>query len=426
MLWSPEAEAMVLGGLLIEPELTDSVGLMGADFFNRDNRRIFEAIQVESNPDIVTVTERLRGKVSASYVGDIAANVASAANIQAHAGIVKDYANRRRLMEIFQAGLKAVQTEKASGIASETAARIESLNHGEGESHSFQDVLLSAADSITSAMNARQSGGLIGVPTGIPAIDRKTGGLCAPRLIVLAGRPGLGKTALANQIALNGASRGYPVGVCSLEMGADELGTRAISNRYQLNFSKLMVGDPDEIAQAKRCLSEKPISDLPIHTDTETCSLSGIVSRITEWRRRYGIRLAVVDYLGLVETGSDQSSYEQLGIVSRTLKQTAKRLDIAILALHQLNRSHEKENRRPRMSDLRDSGKIEQDADIAMMLHAGDSVTIGGEQEIDFGLVKNRAGRAGWFGDRERIVFDGKTQTFRQLSDDFTRSDRAA
>jgi replicative DNA helicase len=294
-------------------------------------------------------------------------------------------------------------------------SRLESVTAtNSGGSLSFSEAFAKALEYIDDSAEAKRKGGVVGVPTGLPEIDARTGGLQQRRLIILAARPSIGKTMLANQIALMAASKGFPVGICSLEMGAEELTIRAMANRYRLNASALSFGDEGELTKLSRAIGDKSIADLPIHLDTDTTSLGGIQARLSEWKRQHDISLGIVDHIGLVEGGDNKSRNDWLGTVSRTLKVTAKRLNIPILAVSQLNRTVEKEKRRPVLSDLRDSGNVEQDCDIALFLHVEpDAVPGVNGTPMEIGLLKNRMGRRGWI--NERFAFDGRTQTIREV-----------
>jgi len=153
---------------------------------------------------------------------------------------------------------------------------------------------------------------------------------------------------------------------------------------------------------------------LPIHLDTDTYTLGGIVARLAEWKNQHGIKLGIVDHLGLIEGGDSKSRNDWLGQVSRRLKKAAKQLNMPILAISQLNRQVEQTKRRPVLADLRDSGNIEQDADACIFLHVEANTEDGANgSPIEIGLLKNRMGRKGWLS--ERFAFDGRSQQLREV-----------
>lgn len=413
-----ESEQAVIANLLVDADpLPDVLArVSAADFYISENRAAMEAIEGlynEDKPvDLVTVTSRLREQ--SVRLGELAANAWSSANLTTYADTVRECSRRRGLIAICsQATESAYDNRPAGEIASELIGAVEQAGERAiGVSLTFREALRAAADEIAEASQTGV-GGIVGAPTGIPVLDNAISGLCPRRLIALAARPSLGKTALANQIAMHAASRDFPVGICSLEMGEEELGVRAMSNRYGVNFTHLLRGNPAAVEGALKGLESDPIEGLPIYIDTSTYSLVGIEARIASWVRKHGIRAAFVDHVGLVEVEGDVRTVERIGLVTRRLKKLAKRLNVAIVGVFQLNRSNEKESRRPRLSDLRDSGHIEQDIDVAVFLHT-DPESNGREVEIEFGFLKNRTGRRGW--SDARVVFDGSTQTFREIS----------
>lgn len=417
MLYSGESEQAIIANLLVDsgplPDVLARVS--AADFFVQDNRdvmKVIEALHNEGEPvDLVTVTSRLREQ--SVRLGKMAADAWSSANLAAYADTVRDYSRRRALIATCHQAIQDAQSQSAGEVSSELVGAIEQASERAiGASLTFREALRAAADEIAEASES-QTGGIVGVPTGIPVFDNATSGLCARRFIALAARPSLGKTALANQIAIHAASRNFPVGICSLEMGEEELGVRAMSNRYGVNFTRLLRGDTSAVEGALKGMESDPIDGFPIHLDTSTYSLVGIEARVASWVRNHGVRAAFVDHVGLVEVEGDLRTVERIGLVTRRLKKLAKRLNIAVVGVFQLNRSNEKESRRPRLSDLRDSGHIEQDIDIAVFLHA-DPEANGREVEIKFGFLKNRTGRRGW--SDSTVVFDGSTQTFREIA----------
>lgn len=255
----------------------------------------------------------------------------------------------------------------------------------------------------------RASEGETGLLTGIGCIDRQTGGLQDGRTLVIAARTGAGKTALANQISMNVASRKVPVGICSLEMGVSELTLRSIAYTCHASLSGLFRADHDALGYMSNGIKQKGISDWPVHFNTEEYRLDKIINQITVWVRRDKIKMAVVDHIGLVEVPGAKSANERLSEVTRAMKKLSKRLNIPLILVSQLNRANDKEKRRPKLSDLRDSGSIEQDADMVILLNKVlDNNDYYVRHEID--IAKNRQGPVGMVS--ELITFDGVTQTF--------------
>ncbi|MBI5461330.1 MAG: AAA family ATPase [Gammaproteobacteria bacterium] len=426
MAWqSIPAEQSVLGGLLLAPDAWPDVAgvLHWADFVKRKHQLIYGAIrdllEATTPLDVVTLAEQLEGKRllndagGLAYLGALAKDTPSAANVRAYAEIVADCAKRRRLRELFTVAAERIQSASDIGeLLGEIVARAENINaQGTAESLSFAEAWSQSLNAMDDAANAES--GIAGVPTGLPAIDKRTGGLLPRRLIVLAARPSIGKTALAQQIALHAAENGHAVGICSLEMSATELMQRSMANRYGLNVSALTFGNETELRELTQAACTRPIASLPIWIDADTYSLGGIVARLSEWRRKHRIALGIIDHIGLIDGDEGSTRNDHLGKITRTLKLVAKRLGIPILAVSQLSRNVERDKRRPVLADLRDSGSIEQDADVAIFLHVDPNEERTSSVHLDIGLLKNRIGTTGWL--PERFTFDGRKQRIQEI-----------
>lgn len=432
--YSLEAEQSLLGGLLLNNRCWHEVGerLSEADFYRRDHQLIYRAIGEllrQGQPaDFVTASEHLRQRDlldhagGLAYLGTLCADTAGYSNVRAYAAIVRERALLRALIAAGQdiAGLGyAPGAREPDALLDEAQARLSCIARTrQARARSFAEVIDVADRAISEAQRKREAGIDAGVPSGIPSLDARTGGWQADNLIVIAGRPGLGKTALLNQMAVHAARRGHAGLILSLEMGPETLGIRAMASAAAVNVTALLRGYREPHEAAARAAVE--LSALPLHVDTDTYALGGICAQIAEHRRQHGIAWAAVDHIGLVEVEGYHTRNEQIGAITRSLKKLAKRLQIPIIALSQLNRSVEKDRRRPSLADLRDSGNIEQDADACLFLHA-DAEDKQATIDMEFGLLKNRGGRKGWIG--KRVRFNGATQTFHELADDTLGSD---
>ncbi len=424
---SVEAEQALLGGILLDNAAIHQVGaLREQDLYRESHRRIYRTMRAlleQDRPcDVVTVAEALdaAGELERvgglPYVATLAENTPSVANISTYADIVRERARMRYLQFALTDGLAMLADPKgrsAANIVADMQARLEAITARDaGQTMTLAEVLSAGLAAAKAAADRRGASGVAGVPTGLRAIDERTGGLHGPRLWIVAGRPSLGKTGLTLQWALHAARRGHAVGIVSLEMGADEMAARALSNRFDLNAAALQHGDAEQLEHLKTIVPGQAYADFkaaPILFDFESTDLHGITSRIIQWRRTHRIDYAIVDHVGLIEADGFSTRNEQLGHVSRSFKKLAKRLDMPIIAVSQLNRNVEKEKRRPSLADLRDSGSLEQDADIVAMLHS----TADSGREVEIGLLKNRAGVNGWL--PCRYIFNGQTQRFREL-----------
>jgi len=282
-------------------------------------------------------------------------------------------------------------------------------------SRTFKDLIGTVVDRIESAQD-----GMTGLSTGIPAIDRITGGLQGGKLYTISARPGAGKTALTNQIALNVAGRQVPVGICSLEMSEDELGFRAIARVCNAPMDGLYSGDDEALGRMSAGMSALNIADWPLHFNTEDDELTNLISQIRIWKIKKSIQLVVVDHVGLVSVYGKESKRLEINEVTRQLKKLAKTLDIPVIMTAQINRKIDGQNREPYLSDLKESGSIEEDSDAVMFIHE----VLNQEGKTDhfkFILAKNRSGKKGYVG--AGFSFKGETQTFTELTrESFERS----
>lgn len=413
-LYSPQAERSVIGSLFIEPESFYRLGTLQADDFYDSEHQIIFAIAgriIESGEQLDLVDVAQDHKIGLGYLGDMVKNTPTSANANIYAKIIIDYSQKRQLKEIFHNALINVETLPLDEFLPDAQADIESVaRHEIGDDNVYDDIINAALFHVE---RLDSTDGVIGAPTGIDEIDQRTGGLYGQRLWCVAARPSIGKTALTLQWAIHSAEHGHKVGICSLEMDEEELALRGLAHKLHVNLSGLSHGDKETLRIAKSNMEKINTDDMRqnIYLDTKTFSLSGIVSRITEWRRKHNISYVIVDHIGLIEVSNSENRNDQLGKVTRTLKKLTKKLNIPIVVVSQLNRSSEKENRKPKLSDLRDSGNIEQDIDIGLFLHGMEKEFVG--IEVEMGLLKNRKGAKGWID--EKYNFDGATQTFKPL-----------
>ena len=434
---SLEAEQSVLGGLLLDNAAADRIGdlLFKPDFYNDAHREVFAAIMdlvAEDKPaDVVTVAERLASLKKLDYVGGMAylgalvENVPTAANIRRYAEIVRDRAILRRLAsaagEIADAAYNPLGREPRA-ILDEAESRVfEIAEQGARGQQGFQELspLLTQVIERVELLYARKSD-VTGVPTGFTDLDRKTSGLQEGDLIVIAGRPSMGKTAFALNIAEHIAlSFKLPVAIFSMEMGATQLAMRLLGSVGKLDQHKLRTGQisDDEWARLSDALGK--LSDAQMHID-ETPALNALElrARVRRLARQYGGKLGavVVDYLQLMQAvAQGENRATEISEISRSLKALAKELRVPVLALSQLNRSVEaRPDKRPLMSDLRESGAIEQDADVIFFIYRDE---VYNEESSDKGVAeiiigKQRNGPIGTV----RLAFLGQHTRFENLA----------
>ncbi|MFA9439593.1 replicative DNA helicase [Uliginosibacterium sp. sgz301328] len=391
---SIEAEQSLIGGLLLDNSAWDSVGDLVAvsDFYRDEHRRIFQhiakLIEAGKPADVVTVYESLDKSDDAqhvgglAYLGEIANSTPSAANIRRYAEIIRERAILRKLVTVGDEVAASALTPSgrdASIILDEAEAKILAIrDEGERQNTGFiaiQPVLGQVVDRIQELYDRDNPAAITGVPTGLIDLDAMTSGLQPTDMIVIAGRPGMGKTSFALNVAEAVAlDAKLPVAIFSMEMPATQLAMRFISSVGRLDQHKLRTGKLNDDEWQKLTYSLGQLHESSIYID-ETPGLNPTLLRARARRlhRQCGgkLGLIVIDYLQLMvgSVAADNRSAE-LSEISRSIKSLAKELKVPIFALSQLNRSLEQRpNKRPVMSDLRESGAIEQDADMIMFVY---------------------------------------------------------
>ena len=390
--FSIEAEQAVLGGLMLDNNAWDKVAdlITEDDFYRRDHRLIFRAISKLANEgqpcDAITLSEwldknrELDNIGGLSYLGSLANNTPTAANIKAYADIVRERSVLRQLIQVAneisgsaynpEGQTSADVLERAEQLVFEIA---ESGARGKSGFVGIKTLLTSAVNTIDRLFQLDSH--ITGVPTGFADFDEQTAGLQKSDLVIVAGRPSMGKTTFAMNIVENAAIKHkVPVAVFSMEMPGEQLAMRMMSSLGHIDQHKIRtgkLGDEDwpRLTSAVGILSEAPI----FIDDTPALTPGELRARARRIAREHGLGLIVIDYLQLMQ-GSASSSREnratEISEISRNLKALAKELKVPVVALSQLNRSLEQRpNKRPVMSDLRESGAIEQDADVIVFIY---------------------------------------------------------
>ena len=393
---SIEAESSVLGGLLLDNNAWDRVGdlLKEGDFYRHEHRLIFTAIAGHINAskpaDVITVYEKLQSQGKAeeigglSYLNSLAQYVPSASNIRRYAEIVRERGILRKLVTASdEIATNAFNTEgrPVDKILDEAEQKIFNIGEeGSRMKQGFQGMDTLVVDLLDRVQEmADNPNDITGVPTGFIDLDRMTSGLQAGDMVVLAARPSMGKTAFAVNIAEHVAlNEGLPVAIFSMEMGAAQLAVRVVGSIGRIDQTHLRTGKLTDDEWPRLTEAIEKLRNVSLHID-ETPGLTPSELRANARRlaRQCGkLGLIVVDYLQLM-SGSASAQGEnratELGEISRGLKMLAKELQCPVIALSQLNRSVEtRTDKRPMMSDLRESGAIEQDADIIMFIYRDD------------------------------------------------------
>ena len=431
---SREAEQAVIGGLLLDAAAWDNVAdvTKPEDFYQPDHQAIFEAIGILATGgkpcDVVTVSEQLErnGKLEEAgglaYLSQIARDTPSAANVRAYAEIVRE---RSLLRQLITAGstIASAPFQSDGRTARELVDEAERLvfeiaeggSRGRQGATAVRTLLPGVIDQIDEAYSNPDS--LRGLPTGFTDFDKMTGGLRPGDLVIVAGRPSMGKTTLAVNMAeyaaLRASDKRASVAIFSMEMPSEQVITRMLSSVGGVPLQNLRGGRISDDDWVRITSATTQLSEAKIFVDeTPALSPTELRARARRVKREHGLDLVVVDYLQLMQVpGNKENRATEISEISRGLKVLAKELACPVIALSQLNRGVEqRENKKPVMSDLRESGAIEQDADMILLIYREEvydrQTTKKGIAEID--LVKHRNGEIGTF----TLTFQGQFTRF--------------
>ena len=413
-----ELERAVLGGLMLETERYDNVRLVisHSDFQGKDHQSIFESMGDLVNAgkplDPITVADRLDSKNlltragGKNYLIELASSSPSAANLETYAELIRQKSISRKLMKINSEIAELIvnpQGKDASGLLDEAESKIFSLNdEAERTSTNIQTLENLIEKSIDRLNELSQSGSsLIGFSSGFKDLNKQTQGLQRGDLIVVAGRPSMGKTSLAMNIAenflLNDDVKGGVL-VFSLEMPGESLTTRLLASHAKINQQNVRSASLSNEELKRFMDSSSKLRELPLYIDDSSLlspmELRARARRVSR-QEEHGLSLIVVDYLQLMQLpGSTENRVNQISEISRSLKALAKELNVPVIALSQLNRAVEQRpNKRPMMADLRDSGAIEQDADLILFIYRdevyNEDSEEGNKAEIIIGKQRN-------------------------------------
>ncbi len=428
---SIETEQALIGGLMLNAQAWDKIAdvVVSDDFYRKDHRLIFQGIAQlieDGSPcDVVTVSEHLdnRGELEAAggleYLAMLANETAGAANARAYAKILRERSTLRALINAgneISGSAFATDGRSASQVLDDAERLVfeiaEKGSRGRKGFKSLKDILPGAVDRIDELHQS--DGSITGISSGFNEFDKLTAGLQGGDLVIIAGRPSMGKTTFAVNIAENaaiGSKKG--AAIFSMEMPAQQLAFRMISSLGRVDMSHLRTGNfPDE-DWSRINSAVQLMSDAPIHIDdTPGLSPTEIRARARRLQREHGLDLIVVDYLQLMQVeGTKENRATEISEISRGLKALAKELDVPVIALSQLNRSVEQRtDKRPVMSDLRESGAIEQDADMIIFIYREEVYNQDTPRKgvADITIAKQRNGPIGDF----PLTFVGKYTKF--------------
>ncbi len=425
-----DAEMALLGSMMIEQDaLERAISIVSVEhFYKTAHQKIFTAMKnlavKDKAVDLITLTEELKKQGFLAeiggerYLAELMSKVSTAAHVEHYAKIVYDTAMLRELIKISTSTVENCYKnaeQEPSNLIDEAQAKLFSLNQKQ-ERRGFvssKDMALEAMDQIEKLIIDKNP--IKGVPTGFTEFDNMTGGLRKSDLIILAARPSQGKTAMALNILQNALDKGYPVAMFSLEMGRFQIYQRMVCTAAQVSLHHVSNGTFQksrwrELASKVQRLGEQPlfIDDTPGITITEIRMRARRLARELQ-KQGKELGLIVIDYIGLITTGKAkvESRQQEVSEISRMLKELARTMNVPVLVLSQLNRNNEKgrDDKRPQLSDLRESGSIEQDADVVALIHREgyykrDDETLKNKAELI--LAKQRNGPVGkidlnWF-----------------------------
>jgi len=424
-----EAEQAVLGCMLLDSDVIPTITelIRSEDFYRDDHREICEAIldlTEKAGPvDIITVSEQLqlRGTLDAAggleYLTNITDAVPTTANARHYAKIVEEKSLLRKLIKASSdiAGMSYDASEEAAFVldrAEKSIFDILEKRSTQGFTH-IKDVLLDTFNRLEELYNSKSF--ITGVPTGFTDLDFKTAGLQNSDLILIAARPGMGKTAMGLNIAQYAAvQRHVPVAIFNLEMSKDQLVNRMLSSEVMVDSQRMRTGKLEDDDWNKVAQALAPLSEAPIYIDdTPGVSVMDIRAKCRRLKLEKNLGLIVIDYLQLMQgRGKTENRQQEVSEISRSLKILAKELQVPVVTMSQLSRGPEsRTDHRPMLSDLRESGAIEQDADIVMFLYRDDYYNPETEKKnvAEVIIAKHRNGSTGtvelrWFGEYTKFA----------------------
>jgi replicative DNA helicase len=428
-----EAEQSVLGGVLIENEAVHKVMeiLTAEDFYRDAHRKIYDALmdlaERDEPADLITLTNELRKKEhldsvgGASYVTSLIDSVVTAANIEYYAKIVKEKATLRKLIDTSTEIITHSYEDRSDveGLLDEAERAIFEIseNRVKPSFYSIRDIVKQSFKTIERLYEKKEL--VTGVPSGYRDLDQRTAGFQPSDLIIVAGRPSMGKTAFCLNVAQYAAiEKRIPVGIFSLEMSKEQLVIRMLCSEAQVEGTRLRTGFLTESDWPRLTLAAGNLSDAPIFID-DAAALSVLELRAKARRlnAEHGLGMIMIDYLQLMRGRAKvESRQQEISEISRSLKALAKELNIPVIAVSQLSRrTEERQGMRPQLSDLRESGAIEQDADVIIFIYRDEVYNRSednpnrGKAEIIIG--KQRNGPTG----KIELAFLEKFTTFKEL-----------
>ncbi len=422
-LFNIEAEQSVIGGILLDDKALDLISFLEpAHFYQQRHRDIFAAMRSMASQnkqiDLVTLTDEMNGAKEVGgimYLAELSQNTPGSANVKRYAEVVVEKSTMRALVEA-GANIQNIANEPGSDVSDKvnrSQAEVMRLTESsiKRDPKSVREILSVSMD----AIERRGAQEIDGQLTGLRDLDEKLNGLKAGELIIIGARPAMGKSVLAVQIALNIAQTGKSALVLSQEMPYQQLADRLIASTGRVDMSNITTGKLCQDGWNRVAAAVGKLHDLKLYLDDQPAlTIADVCSKARMTKRKHGLDVLVIDYLQLMSgTGTNRNA--EIEEVSRGLKSLAKELHIPVVALSQLGRDVERRtNRRPIMSDLRDSGAIEQDADVILFIYRDEEYN---PDTMEKGIAeilirKNRQGKTGDI----RMAFNGEFARFDDLA----------
>lgn len=419
--WSPEAETGLVGAILLDNSLYDSVAdiIKPSYFHDEDVGAVYATLEkivlAGGEADAITVSERIGPShtIDLGYVHSLTEFAGTARVIRRYAELIAEKALGRKLLSA-AAEVQSISMDMSLGVKDRIGAaqsKLEALQENSIKStpQAIERFVVNAIDRISDLADGNITPG---IPTKIPALDRLLGGGLKPgRQMILAARPSVGKSSLAEQLCLNVADQGYAAALFSQEMTCEEMTDRAIANLGRVDMGRLQSGRLQDEEWTRLTESVEQLRSLPLYIDEQPAlTLQDISAKARILKRKHDLKLLVIDYLQLCSPSNPKlSRHHQLEELSRGLKVLAKTLGLTIITLSQLNREVEKRTSgRPIMADLKESGAIEEDADIVMLMWRHEQAD--GHTIVGLDVPKNRQGRTGDMA----LHFEGNVQRWHE------------
>lgn len=404
-----EAENQVLGSILLNNDsLCDAIEIISSDdFYNASNQILYKAmLTMYSNNtpiDIVTLTnflgeEKLRAIGGMTYITTTLGSVFSSSNIKSYAEIIKDKSDKRKIIKGCQETLVNAYGDKSIKELIGELDGLVSIGIDNKEKVLTDQELMERTLNMVQA-NYESGGEIPGISTGYKSLDKAIGGLRKGDLVIIAGRPSMGKTCFALNVASN-ASKKNKAAIFELEMSAEKLGTRRLASEAFVNATKLPRGDMEEkewLRVTKRA-NEIAMRNNMFTDTTPGITMAEIKAKCKKLKLKYGLDIVIIDHLGLITPSSNENRVQQVSEITRQAKIIAKDLDVNMILLSQLSRACEQRNdKRPLLSDLRESGSIEQDADLVMFMYRDEYYNKESEKKsiLECIIAKQRDGKTG-------------------------------